>query len=464
VMFELLTGRLPFSGESAVSIALKHLQSETPSVRRWNPDIPQSVENIVLKATAKDPFHRYNSVDAMEEDLQTAMYPIRANEAKFTIPLDDEATKAIPVITTERPFQNLDETMVHGNDKLTKNSSDPNVKTAVKKKRKKWPIVMISLFLVLLILSVMTVTVFPNWFSPKEIEVPQVSGMGVDEAEAALTSKGFLIGNTNQITDNDVPNGKVVKTEPPAGDTAKEGSKIDLYQSTGKEQIEFSDYKGRQFDDLKALPDFNRFKDVSKTEVYDDSEPGTILSQDPVPGTMLVPEESAIVFEVSKGPKKIILKDLSAYNSQTLKDYADSTGLIIDMSQKEYDDNVPADMVISQSPHSGTEMKKGDTVKVILSKGKEEIPPKQVIEEVTIPYDPVSPGKPQEVQIYIEDMDNSMTEPIETFSMTKTEKRQLKLMVQSGKTAGYRIIRDNEVIIDKVVPYPEDSNKVDSQN
>ncbi|MDP4171455.1 MAG: Stk1 family PASTA domain-containing Ser/Thr kinase, partial [Bacillota bacterium] len=122
VMFELLTGRLPFSGESAVSIALKHLQSETPSVRRWNPDIPQSVENIVLKATAKDPFHRYNSVDAMEEDLQTAMYPIRANEAKFTIPLDDEATKAIPVITNERPFQNLDETMVHGNDKLTKNS------------------------------------------------------------------------------------------------------------------------------------------------------------------------------------------------------------------------------------------------------------------------------------------------------------------------------------------------------
>jgi serine/threonine-protein kinase len=63
VMFELLTGRLPFSGESAVSIALKHLQSETPSVRRWNPNVPQSVENIVLKATAKDSFHRYNSVE-----------------------------------------------------------------------------------------------------------------------------------------------------------------------------------------------------------------------------------------------------------------------------------------------------------------------------------------------------------------------------------------------------------------
>ena len=72
VMFELLTGRLPFSGESALSIALKHLQSVTPSVRRWNPDIPQSVENIVLKATAKDPFHRYESAEKMEQDLLTA--------------------------------------------------------------------------------------------------------------------------------------------------------------------------------------------------------------------------------------------------------------------------------------------------------------------------------------------------------------------------------------------------------
>ena len=76
VMFELLTGRLPFSGESAVSIALKHLQSETPSLRRWNPNIPQSVENIVLKATAKDPFHRYESVEEMEEDIRTSLNPI----------------------------------------------------------------------------------------------------------------------------------------------------------------------------------------------------------------------------------------------------------------------------------------------------------------------------------------------------------------------------------------------------
>ncbi len=100
VMFELLTGHLPFSGESAMAIVLKHLQTETPSVRRWNPNVPQSVENIVLKATAKNPLHRYNSALDMQEHIRTALLPERMNEEKFSLPTedDDEETKVIPVV------------------------------------------------------------------------------------------------------------------------------------------------------------------------------------------------------------------------------------------------------------------------------------------------------------------------------------------------------------------------------
>ena len=136
VMFELLTGRLPFSGESAVSIALKHLQSETPSLRRWNPNIPQSVENIVLKATAKDPFHRYESVEAMEADIRTSLDPSRADEPKFTIPFDDDMTKAIPVITEDKPFSNLDETIIHEND-LKKQPDSVHKEPDIQVKRRK---------------------------------------------------------------------------------------------------------------------------------------------------------------------------------------------------------------------------------------------------------------------------------------------------------------------------------------
>lgn len=105
VLFELLTGRLPFDGESAISIALKHLQSETPSAKRWNATVPQSVENIILKAMAKDTFHRYESAEEMEADLSTALNPERLHEEKFVIPEDTEATKAIPIITDSDMFE-----------------------------------------------------------------------------------------------------------------------------------------------------------------------------------------------------------------------------------------------------------------------------------------------------------------------------------------------------------------------
>src|SRR3954467_15784231 len=195
VMFELLTGRLPFSGESAVSIALKHLQSVTPSVRRWNSAIPQSVENIVLKATAKDQFHRYESVEEMEADIRTALDDSRIDEPKFNIPVDNDATKAIPIITNDRSFSNLDETIIHDHEKKAiLSSSSPKEKGKVenKGKRKKLPIVLVSILSALIILGVLAFTVFPPLFSPKEIEVPDVSGMELEEAIVTLNEAGFM--------------------------------------------------------------------------------------------------------------------------------------------------------------------------------------------------------------------------------------------------------------------------------
>ena len=269
VMFELLTGRLPFSGESAVSIALKHLQSETPSVRRWNPNIPQSVENIVLKATAKDSFHRYNSVEEMEEDLRTALDSERINEAKFVIPDDDEATKAIPIITNDRPLQNLDETLVHSQNKGNENGSK---KGNNKKKRKKWPIILISTFIILSLLGLFTITVLPDLLSPKDVTIPDVSGMEVDEAIATIESAGLLIGEKIESTDDEIEEGKVIKTNPEEGSTVKENREINIYISIGKEKFELADYIRQNYDDVKRLLVNKKFKDIKITEVFDDSE------------------------------------------------------------------------------------------------------------------------------------------------------------------------------------------------
>ncbi|WP_160720064.1 Stk1 family PASTA domain-containing Ser/Thr kinase [Bacillus sp. USDA818B3_A] len=459
VMFELLTGRLPFSGESAVSIALKHLQSETPSVRRWNPNIPQSVENIVLKATAKDPFHRYNSVDEMEEDLRSALDPERMDQPKFIIPVDDDATKAIPVITDSHPLKNLDETLVHGNEKTIGNSKDTSTKenTSVKK-RKKWPAILISTFLILVILAILTFTFLPRMLAPKDVTVPDLSGMNVDDAISKLKLKGLAVGKKIEITDEEVKEGSVIKTEPASGSTAKENAEVTLYVSTGKEKYELSDYSGRQYDDVVRLLENEGFKDIQKTEINDDSDPGTILSQTPSSGDMVVPEDTVLEFEVSKGPEKIVLQDLTQYSLKSAQDYASLVGLTLDASEEKYDENIPAGMVISQSPAAGTALERGGKVKVVISKGKEEKPPKEVIIELEIPYEPAVPGEPgqkQQVTILIEDMTHSMTEPAETFYITENTKKQIKLMIPYGKKAGYKVIRDSKVIIDENKNYSD---------
>lgn len=455
VMFELLTGRLPFSGESAVSIALKHLQSETPSVRRWNPNIPQSVENIVLKATAKDSFHRYNSVEEMEEDLRTALDSDRINEQKFMIPIDDEATKAIPVITNDRPLQNLDETLVHSQEKTPNNQNNPDKKGKEKKKRKKWPIILISTLVLLTLLGIFTITVLPDLLSAKEIKVPEVQGMDADEAKIKLESAGLTVSKEVEINDKEIEEGKAIKTNPEEGTIVKENASITLYISSGKEKYELSNYVGSDYETVQSLLDSYNFKNIEVTEIYDDSDPGTILSQYPKSGEKVVPEETELEFEVSKGPEKITLKDLTQYNTRGAQDYLASVGLTLDASQEAFHDTIPAGMIISQSPLAGTDMKKGDKVSVVVSKGKEQKPPKPVTVDITIEYTALEPGQKQTVLIYIQDVNRSMTTPAETFTITSTTKTQIELLVPYEGKAEYKVFRDNQVIEEKSVNYPE---------
>ncbi len=457
VMFEMLTGRLPFSGESAVSIALKHLQSETPSVRRWNPLIPQSVENIVLKATAKDSFHRYNSVEEMELDLGTALDVERINEPKFIIPVDDEATKAIPIITNDRSFpHNLDETRIHEKEK-PKEEPQPVKKEKEPKKpknRKKWSIILGSVFAALVLFGILAVTVLPDLIGPEDVSVPDVSEMELEDAISEIISAGLEVGDTIEIPSDEIDEGFVVKTDPKAGSSVKEGTKIDVYQSTGKEKIELDDYVGRNFDDIVRLLEKQNFKDIKTTEVYDSSEPGTILKQSPEEGEEVLPEDTVLEFTISKGPEKIVLKDLTEFNAKGVQDYAESNGLTIDMSQEQYHDTIAQGLVISQNPAPGTQLNKGDKVTVIMSKGKQEIPPKKVVKEITIPYVETEPGQANEVLIYVEDMNRSMTEPYETIYITQTVKRTIELFIPYGKVAGYKVIRDKSVYIEESVSYP----------
>ncbi|OZI13276.1 serine/threonine protein kinase [Bacillaceae bacterium SAS-127] len=456
VMFELLTGQLPFSGESAVSIALKHLQTETPSMKRWNPSIPQSVENIVLKATAKDPFHRYHSLEEMEQDLSTALDPERVNEPKFTVPLDEDETKALPVIKQIEQTENTQTTMIR---------PTPEPKQEVitgepldKKPTKKWPLILLIMSF-LIVLGGLAAVLVPSMLGPQEIEIPDVKGKKLDEAVSELVTSGFVVKETHERFSDEIAEGKVIKTKPSAGRIAQEGSNVNIYISSGKETFTLDDYEGKRYEEVAKSLDKYEFKEIRKESVYDESEAGTIIDQNPEASDEVIPEETVLSFTVSLGPEKISLIDLTEYNEKSLKDYAKSTGLNIVIAGEEYSDKVGQGLVLSQTPEQGTKLEKGDKVEVMLSKGAREIPPVTVTKEITIPYEPDEFGTPQEVQIYIEDMNHSMTEPYEVFSIQEETKKTLEFIVSKGSKAGYKVIRDQRVIFDETIPYPENTGE-----
>ncbi len=473
VMFELLTGRLPFSGESAVSIALKHLQSETPSLRRWNPDIPQSVENIVLKATAKDPFRRYESLEDMDEALSSALDPDRMNEPKFAVPLDDEATKAIPVITDQKAYSNLDDTIVHHHsdtDKLQtkptppvqegkKNGKKKNKKgTPKKKSKKKWPILIISLFFLLILLGVAAVTFVPELLGPKEIQVPDVVEKDQTEAISTIVSEGFVVGETKKQSHETIPEGFVIKTNPKAGRMANEGSAIDIYVSTGKEKVRVEDYVGKNFEEVSSELEEKGFT-VEKEEEFNESEPaGTITDQDPSPGVEVVADETTITFTVSKGTEKFDLESLVGFDQTALDKYEASKEINIIVQSEVFSDEVEEGRVISHKPVADTPISKGEDVYVIMSKGPEppkEVPTKEFTEEMTIPYTKDN-GDPQVVDIFIEDKNKKIEDSDELISIYEDTTITMKFTLEEGTVGKYRILVDEKEYKTGTVEYPKE--------
>ncbi len=402
VFFEMLTGRPPFSGESPVSIAIKHLQSETPSVKRWNNEIPQSVENIILKAMAKDPEHRYASADVLKEDIQTCLLPGRINEVKFHEPEDLDATRVLPVIVAEQFSQAPDETIIHETGSntipqqiqvsLEEKKETPMMEEhkekqeKVPKKKRKWKKqIFLATFLVVLGFMI-AITVFPSFFFPQDVHVPDVSGMEYEEAVQLLASEGFEIGETSSIYDDEIENGHVVNTNPVANASVQEGATVVIYQSMGPREITMENYVGQNYEEI--IEDLeSKFKNVTVEYEESDEPKGTIISQNPEEGTIVTALETELALVVSEGH-----------------------------------------------------------------------PPRTETIRVQVPFTNTESGDAQEVEIFIDDAEHTMDEPAHTRSIIETTIFTITLTIEYGEEATYKIIRDGMTITEQTIPYPTTSN------
>ncbi|MBD7907177.1 Stk1 family PASTA domain-containing Ser/Thr kinase [Sporosarcina gallistercoris] len=460
VFYELLTGKLPFSAESAVAIALKHLQEETPSVRADFPSIPQCVENVILKATAKDARHRYVSADAMYDDLLTVLDPSRADEPKFVIPFDEDETRALPIIKDAPNLLDSEQTVKMEPVRI---EPDPVKQEPVqkKKKRKKWPIVASLAILIAAAIAVLYLTgVFDQ-----QVAVPDVLGKDEADAIALLEEKGFVIDDKVPQPSEEYEKGEVFRTIPEANKERDKGSAVKLYISTGKETTTFSDYIGRDYDSIKERLEPYKFKSIKPEEVYDDQPKGTILSQDPDPDSEVVPSETDVIFTVSKGQETRTLESLIGYTDDQLTRYARSSGFNITVVKKRNSDTIPAGQVMKQEPTAGQSLPIGSEVNVTISKGPAQKRVKLFVKRVKIPYevmeDDGSSGDgeedrvPQTVRIYIQDRENSMTDPIKEFDITEDAEEQITVELEEGQRGGYKILRGTTIIEEKTFDYKD---------
>ena len=461
VFYELLTGKLPFSGESAVSIALKHLQEETPSVRKLYPTIPQSVENVILKATAKDAASRYKSADEMQDDLATVLLPERANEERFVSTFDDETTRAIPAITAATSkFDNVQQTKE--NQPVT--PVVEQVVEPVKKKRKKWPIVVG--ILVGLAAIALLIVFLPGLLGLNKIEVPDVSDYDEREAVDVLEEKGFIVAQDKiEQTSDEFEAGKVIRTVPEAKKERRPGTEITLYISTGKEMAELVDYTGQDIEQVIGIVE-NVFKSIKIEEVFDDEiSKGTIIKQSPEAGPEFVLSETDIIFTVSKGKELVTLENLVGYDKQKIQDYAKSSGLNIDV-RYEHHATVGQGRIISQNPAAETQIEKGSRVEVVESLGQEQKPIKQLIHTVTIQYvpeepeegeevDPEAERKPNRIRIYIGDRKNSIADVFSDFTITEDTARRITIELEDGQSGSYLIMRDDEQVAKESFNYDD---------
>ena len=248
LMYELLTGKLPFRGDNAVEIALKHLKEPMPSIRDELPDIPQSVENIILRATAKNPKNRYSDAREMHEDLKTCLDESRANELKITFKYPENDYDDTKLMKTVKPVK----------ETKPREIREGEIKVAKKKKstensQNKLLITLASVFVGLVVVITTIFVLIPKITSSKQTAIPDVTNYSVTDAIKALQAAGFVVSDEQREEANEnVEEGKVSRTSPAIGSIRKEGTEVIIYRSLGDVTIAIEDYTGKNASEIKG--------------------------------------------------------------------------------------------------------------------------------------------------------------------------------------------------------------------
>lgn len=364
-MYEMTTGKMPFEGDTPISVALKHLKEEMIPPSLINSDISRSLESVIIKAMQKDKNKRYSSALDLYNDLDEAY--LNPSEGVVAYLNDDESpTRVIP------PINNINE------------PSPPKAGKEMDKKRKN-PLIFTTAIVSALVLSLILVSgifysIFKDDIFKKEVEVPNLINRSYDIVKQDVENLGLNVEINKYDFNNEVEEGYIISQFPGEGEIVKKGYTIELTLSKGAKKVEVPNLIHKDLEEAKLIIENNDLQLGEVTHKYDDLPVGTVISQSPLDSTE-VNEDSAIDLIVSQGAKiqTVIMPNLVGKNIDDAKEAAKALGLIINSINYQENDNVDKDIIISQSIEAGKEIKENSVFSLVVSEGIEMIeqPPEE---------------------------------------------------------------------------------------
>ena len=363
IFFEMLTGHIPYDGDSAVTIALQHFQKPLPSVIAENPSVPQSLENVVIKATAKKLTDRYQTVSEMYVDLLSSLSYNRRNEPKLVFEDTSKVdTKTLPKISqstlTGIPKVQPKEESHQSQKPTQKATNKETVAKPVKKRRFKARYFVLLASFILVMASLFWIVSK----TPATVEIPKVAGQTVAEAKENLKKANFEIGEEKTEASDTVEEGRVIRTDPDAGSARKEGTKVNLIISSGQQSFKIGNYIGRKSTDViaelkgKKVPE-NLIKVVE--EESSETEAGLVMRQSLPEGTTYdLSKATEITLTVAK---KVTSVPMPSYIGSSLEFTKNNLIQIVGVKEANIEvvevstapEGTAEETVVSQSPKPG---------------------------------------------------------------------------------------------------------------
>ena len=379
IFYELLSGSLPFKGDNAVEIALKHMREPLPSLREDNSAIPQSIENIVRRATAKNPKNRYESARSMHEDLLTALDDDRMDEPVYQYKYpehENDSNKRIKKLEETAKLETTDDIPTSTSEMEA--TGEESLDEIQDKKNKKLIIILASIFGASALLLIILFFVVPALSNKKAVTVPDCTKLKVSQCETKLKKAGLEVKDIKTVFSTKIKKNRVVKTNPAKGRSVKKGAQVIIYKSKGEETIALEDYKGQNAIEVKTRLEtkYGLVVTIEKKEPEDQNkeyeDENEIIGQSSPKGTKVKKGDTLILYIpniVDEFP------DMAGegWNLSDAQTFCDKYGLILEKTEQETT-AYPEGTIISQSRTAGTTIVKGTTLRVIVAVKPKEKP------------------------------------------------------------------------------------------